>query len=428
MAAIPLLEESAGGGAARVISELASSGASPEATKKIEECLVYRDIPRKLAIYGATAGFELRDELDHLSHRTVEPNIFFNARFLAPAMPRLDDRDVRFMVMRDENDTRSRLRFVMPYTIERAGLALSSPILRAWVTPFGPQGTPLIDHDDPVGVLEDLFDILSRKHLRMPEVLVLPDVRVNRPVAQLIRTITMGRDLPLLSIENKERPFLESSLDGDAYLRQAMSKHHRGEYRRLWRRLAEQGHLIYSVSRNPDEVRQKLEAFLTLEARGWKGKRGTAMAIDRYRAAFAREAVNNLAERDCTRIHTLELDGNIIAVLIVFVENGQAWMWKTAYDESFQAFSPGVLLMIEMLKNHLDDPNISLTDSCAVPDHPVMTRLFSEREQIETLVIGLNPGADRAVRQAASQIHVYRSTLNMARIVRDRIRNLTGRH
>lgn len=429
MAAIPLLEESAGGGAASpILTDIRHAGASPETTRKIEESLASRDIPRKLAIYGATAGFELRDELDYLSNRTIEPNIFFNARFLAPAMPRLDDRDVRFMVMRDESATRSRLRFVMPYTLERPGLALSAPVLRAWSTPFGPQGTPLIDHDDPVGVLEDLFDILGRKHLKMPDVMVLPELRVNRPVAQYIRTIALNRNLPLASIESRQRPFLESDLDGDAYLANALSAHHRREYRRLWRRLSEKGVLTHAVSRNPEDVRIKFEDFLALEAGGWKGKRGSAMAIDRYQAAFAREAVNTLAERDGTRIHSLELDGRVIAALTVFVENGEAWTWKTAYDESLEAYSPGVLLMIEVVKNHLDDPNIIRTDSCAVPDHPVMTRLFHEREDIETLVIGLNPGADRAVRQAASQIHIYRRTLNVARIVKQRLRKLTRRN
>ena len=47
-------------------------------------------------------------------------------------------------------------------------------------------------------------------------------------------------------------------------------------------------------------------------------------------------------------------------------------------------FSPGTLLMIEVTKQHLDDPNIMTTDSCAVPDHPVMSRLWSERKPIGT--------------------------------------------
>ena len=39
------------------------------------------------------------------------------------------------------------------------------------------------------------------------------------------------------------------------------------------------------------------------------------MAIDRYRAAFAREAVHRLAEQDMCRIHSLTLDGKLIACL-----------------------------------------------------------------------------------------------------------------
>jgi hypothetical protein len=427
MAAKPLLEEFAGGHTARIISQLSESLPATDVAKRLEESLHSHDSPRKLAIYGASAGFELRDELDHLSSRTIEPNIFFNARFLAPAMPRLEDREVRFMVMRDENEVRSRLRFVMPYTIERPGLPFSAPVIRAWATPFGPQGTPLIDHDDPVGALEDLFDILARDHIKMPEVLVLPEMRANGAVAKLIRSVAVGRQLPFVSIEQRERPFLESNLDGEDYVKQAIGAHHRREYSHLWRRLAEKGELAHRIARTPDEVRHAFEHFLTLEARGWKGRRGTAMAVDRFRAAFAREAVNNLSERDCVRIHTLELAGRVVAILIVFTVSGEAWTWKTAYDETLQAYSPGMLLMIEVVKNHLEDANITRTDSCAMPDHPVMSRLFKEHETIETLVVGLRPGADKNVRQAASQIHLYQRTRNLTRIIRNRIRNFTER-
>jgi hypothetical protein len=427
MAAIPLLEELAGGPSAQIIAQLSGMNSPQDAAKQIEETLGSRVIPRKLSIYPASAGFELLDELEYLTYRTIEPNIFFNPRFLAPAMPRLDDKQVRFMVMRDENDIKSRLRFLMPYTIERPGFAFSRSILRAWTTPFGPQGTPLIDRDDPVGVLNDLFDMLGRKHLKLPEILVFPDMLLNRPAAQLIRSIAMDRNLPLFTTHQIERPVIESSKEGTEYLRGAIGARHAKEYRRLWRRLSEKGTLTYAVSRSEDDIRQKLEDFLSLEASGWKGQRGSAMAVDRFRAAFAREAVNNLAARDLARVHTLELDGRVIAVLIVFIEAGEAWTWKTAYDENLAAFSPGVLLMIEVLKNHLEDPNIDRTDSCAVPDHPVASRLFQEREKIGTLVIGLTPKADRAARQAASQIHLYRRTQNIARLVRERLREMTGR-
>jgi hypothetical protein len=221
-----------------------------------------------------------------------------------------------------------------------------------------------------------------------------------------------------------ERPFLESTLDGNVYLKASLRSHHDREFRRLKRRLADLGALEHIVARGPEEIRHAIEAFLTLEAAGWKGRKRTAMATDRYRAAFAREAVHRLAEQDMCRVHSLTLNGEVVACLIVFVEAGVAYTWKTAYDEAYAAFSPGTLLMIEVTRQHLDDPNIMTTDSCAVPDHPVMSRLWSERKTMGTIVIGMTPGADRVTRQAASQLHLYRETRNIARLLRNRVRGL----
>ena len=82
--------------------------------------------------------------------------------------------------------------------------------------------------------------------------------------------------------------------------------------------------------------------------------------------------------------------------------------------------------MIEVTRQHLDDPNIEATDSCAVPDHPIMSRLWSERREMGTMVVGLAPDTDRLVRQAAGQIHLNRETRNLARILRRRIKGLIG--
>lgn len=425
MAAVPLLEETSGGTAGAMVSNLA--GLAREADPAHIELFASNRPERKLAIYPASAGFDLVEELDYLSARTIEPNVFFNPRFLAPAMPRLEDREVRLAVIRDGDEYRNRLRLLVPFSVERPAIPLGVPVMRTWSSPFGPLGTPLVDRDDPVGVIEDFFSMLSRPHLKLPKVFVLPDMRLDGPVASLLTSFADSRGLTLVTTGKVERPVLESDADGEDYLKASLRAHHYREFRRLKRRLADQGKLEHVVARGPDEIRHAIESFLTLEAAGWKGRERTAMAIDRYRAAFAREAVHRLAEQDMCRIHLLTLDGRTIACLVVFVEAGVAYTWKTAYDEALSAYSPGTLLMIEVTKQHLDDPNIVMTDSCAVPDHPVMSRLWSERKPMGTLVVGLTPDADRLARQAASQLHLYRETRNMARILRNRMRSLLKR-
>jgi hypothetical protein len=83
--------------------------------------------------------------------------------------------------------------------------------------------------------------------------------------------------------------------------------------------------------------------------------------------------------------------------------------------------------MGELSEWHLDDANIVRSDSCAMPDHPIMSRFWQEREDMGTLIIGLTQNGDRDARQVATQLHMYRSTRNMAKLLREKILSLTKR-
>lgn len=56
-----------------------------------------------------------------------------------------------------------------------------------------------------------------------------------------------------------------------------------------------------------------------------------------------------------------------------------------------------------------------------------MSRFWQEREDMGTLIIGLTQNGDRDVRQVAAQLHMYRSTRNMAKLLRQKILSLTRR-
>ena len=424
MASSPIIHEEVASQANTLIGEFADV----ETARPLAE----RDIAvgrpgRHLAIYPARAGYELQEELDFLTNRALEPNVFFSGRFLAPAMPRLEDRVIRLMLLRDETETHSRMRLMLPFSVEKPGFSVGAPIIRAWANPFGPLGTPLLDREDAAETLDNMLEALSKPETNLPGILVLPDLRLDGPVASLLRAVAMSRNLSIAVTDEAQRPFLESTLDADEYLAKSVSTKHRHEMRRQWRRLSEHGEVTYMVARQPEEIRYHLEEFLTLEDSGWKGRRKSAMVADRYRAAFAREAINSLAETDSVRIHSLALDGEAIASMIVFVIAGDAWTWKTAYNETYARYSPGKLLVDRLTEWHLDDLNIRRTDSCAVPDHPVMSRMWTERERMGTMIIGLHPSHDRDVRQVATQLHIYRNTRNIARMLREKIRGIARR-
>lgn len=416
----PFYNESMNSGANRLVGSLTNGGAlRPTADAHVD---VGRP-GRSLSLYPGQMGYELQDELEYLTYRVMEANVFFAPRFLAPAMPRLEEKQIRFAVIRDEDERRSRLRLLMPFSVEKPGFSVGPSIIRAWANPFAPLGTPLVDAEGAAETLDNMLDALSHPHLRLPGVLVLPDLRLDGRFSQLIKAVALGRELALTTTGPYARPMLQSIEDGQAYLQSAIGKNHLREMRRQYRLLSERGAVTYNVARQPAEIRERMEEFLALEASGWKGRKRSAMVMDRLRAAFAREAISNLADADAVRIHTLDLDGRAIASMVVFIMAGEAYTWKTAFDEAYARYSPGKLLMADLTEWHLDDANIERTDSCAVPDHPIMSRFWKERENMGTLVIGLKQNGDRDVRQVAAQLHMYRNTRNMARLLRDKILN-----
>ena len=342
-------------------------------------------------------------------------------------MPRLDERDVRLMLLQDGPSGEAETRFLMPVSIERSGFPLGPEVIRAWSNSYGPYGIPIVERREASRILDDLLSTLGDPKLGMPKVLVLPDVMMQSPVIATLRGVAIGRGLPVMTTASVQRPFLQSDKDGVDYFKDTLSSSTRRNYRRLRRNLEALGDFEYEVARNPTDVRFAMEEFLLLENAGWKGRQKTSLAAERFRAAFAREAINNLAERDLVRIHAFKLDGRVVASLIVLVQSGHAWTWKTTYDEALAQYSIGTMLMMETTESHLDDPNIQITDSCAVEDHPVMTRLWSERREFATMIIGLRPNSDRETRMVATQLDLYRNTRNAAKQMRDRLRHMVKR-
>ena len=377
---------------------------------------------RELAIYPARSGYELERELETISNRALEPNIFFTVGFLAPAMPRLDNRVVRLLVMRDINDQRNPIQLMLPFSVEKPSFGIGVPIMRVWSNEYCPLGTPLIDSENALQSLDDFIEGISHKDLKLPNVLVFPDIRLDSSFARMLAGIALSKNLPLEITERAQRPMLESEVDASDYLSRAISKHHLRELERQRRRLGERGELEFVIARQSGDIRVALDEFLHLEDRGWKGVKKTSLVADRHSAAFAREAVQNLADLDRVRIHSLQLDGKVIASLIILVMAGESYAWKTTFDEDYSALSVGKLLMQQTTEWQLNDFNTIRTDSCTNADHPIMSRFWTERCQMGTFIVGTSPNSDMDVRQVTKQLDINRGSKNLARNIRDKVR------
>jgi CelD/BcsL family acetyltransferase involved in cellulose biosynthesis len=203
-------------------------------------------------------------------------------------------------------------------------------------------------------------------------------------------------------IHRYDRAMLRSDLSADAYWESHVRAKKRKELRRLQKRLAELGTVETRLLRAGEPLAQWCDDFLALEAAGWKGAEGTAMASRPDHAAFLRDA--GAAAFAAGRLHMLrlDLDGRAIAMLINFRHGEGAFSFKIAFDEALGRFSPGVLIEIANLHAVQDDPAIAWMDSCAAADHPMIDSLWAERRSIVQYRVALHGRGHARLRRAAA--------------------------
>jgi hypothetical protein len=219
----------------------------------------------------------------------------------------------------------------------------------------------------------------------------------ERESAGLVETVARQERLAFSTTDPLRRAVLRlKAADLDAVLSGKRLK----EWRRLRRRLEERGALVSRATDDPNELREAGDAFLALEARGWKGRSGAPLNGDPQRAAFARDMLSTMAEEGKLRIDTLSLDGALVAAGLLLVSAGRAFYWKTAYDEAFAVYSPGALLTLDLSRRAQGTLAATEIDSCAIENHPMIDRLWPDRLTVVDCAIALRPDATSLVQCA----------------------------
>ncbi|HEX2257311.1 MAG TPA: GNAT family N-acetyltransferase, partial [Afifellaceae bacterium] len=191
------------------------------------------------------------------------------------------------------------------------------------------------------------------------------------------------------------------------------------ELARQLRRLSEIAPVSFASYRRADEMATAMEAFLVVEAAGWKGRRGTAMAQDPALKRFAASAVAGLARRGGAAIDAMFVGDRPAAALVRFQAGGLSIPWKIAYDETFAGYSPGAQLMSHVSRAWLSDPAVSRVDPVCDADNRLLAQLWDERETYATLVLATGPGRLRP-RLAAHLFDARQSARLLARRSRAR--------
>jgi hypothetical protein len=220
--------------------------------------------------------------------------------------------------------------------------------------------------------------------------LLLREVSLDGATMKAFNAV-LGKGLRARILQWHLRASLDATRDADELLHEAVSGKKLKELRRQRHRLAEHGQVRFDVARSKQAVEAALETFLTLEASGWKGQRGTALAQVEGDVAFIRRAMPALAETRNCEIVTLRAGDTPVASGIVLRHQTRAFYFKIGVDERFAKFSPGVQLTLDLTRHLCADPTIASADSTASPDHPMINPIWRGRFAIGDVLIALRP-------------------------------------
>jgi CelD/BcsL family acetyltransferase involved in cellulose biosynthesis len=323
-----------------------------------------------------------RAEWQALCDSAIEPNPFYGPDYLIASEEALHPKHpIRILIVEREG----RLQALFP---------LEKPVLRdllfgrAWRmyrNHYTCLGTPLIARDGASEILAAALDHLSAT--RGPKRLLLQQFPTSGALADLVAGTRQARSGAFTQVSSHQRAAVTTPLSAQDYALSHWSGNRRKALAKKRKALAANGALAArSFCAGDPEFGRMLDAFLALEASGWKGKTGTALASDAASEAFTRTAFSG----PDARIETLVCGDRIVAMVLMLQSQRVGYTVKVAYAEDVAKDSPGVVLDAELVRLAAREGDLASLDSCALPGHPVEA-LWAQRLGMADMVLGLTP-------------------------------------
>ena len=89
------------------------------------------------------------------------------------------------------------------------------------------------------------------------------------------------------------------------------------------------------------------------------------------------------------------LDGNPIAMLCDFTTPTHGVAYKTAFDDAFQQYSPGLIAELENIEAVHQRSGMEWIDSATAADNQTMNRIWGQRLPFQNVLVSLQSGPSR---------------------------------
>lgn len=152
--------------------------------------------------------------------------------------------------------------------------------------------------------------------------------------------------------EKKQPPYLEIQGSWEDYFKTRKGHFRRNLRRRMRNAQKEFGPVTYRVFDGSDsELEEWIDEGFTLEASGWKGKRGSAILNSEQVKQFYFDIAKHFNARKMLHVGSVFFGDRMVAFNFSLVYDGVFYLLKIAYDESFARYSPGQIMMYHVLQS-----------------------------------------------------------------------------
>lgn len=322
-----------------------------------------------------------RGQWQDLCDEAAGPNVFFEPLCLPALIDGLDHRHkVSVAVMRDGADRR--LLGIVPFTIERRFLGLPLPVLRVWENDHVLVSDPLLAESRAEEALAAFFAFADSRFVAGVEFTFLT---TTGRVADAVSAVCADRRR--FVIDEFERAAIDAGARRAEDIEAALSSERRRSLRRRRRKLERKGELSYVAIGPDDDAGAWFDEFCEIEDRGWKGSEGTSL-VKSGLAPMYREIVAAAHAGGSLCASTLALDSRPLAMLfdIVACAGGVGFSLKTAYDEDFREYSPGIILEVEHAMRMCGEPSVMFVDSCTDYENEMLNALWPDGKPMQSVL------------------------------------------
>jgi CelD/BcsL family acetyltransferase involved in cellulose biosynthesis len=313
------------------------------------------------------------------------------------------------------------LLFLMPVSAGSGRQRVPVPRLQTWMHDYCFLSTPLLSGGgDPDSVWAAVLDHLRR--IWPASLLVMPLHPTEGPVAAALRGAERRAGPAVRWGPAACRGFLRRRPE-PTYAREQISGKQLANLARRRRQVGRTlGTAVATVDRSASDLDGAVEQFLELEAKGWKGRGGTALSCRPGHDRFFREVARGFADQDRLLFLSLEAGSTVLAQNTALVAGEGLFGFKRAYDEDYARWSPGALLDLDVIGWFHDRRSLAWLDTCSAPEDVAGSRFFGDDRAVCTVAVPLSPfgAAAAAVVPAAVRVRRYVSASRAGQLVRRR--------